>query len=120
MKNLIFFFLAALSFTVTAQQPPPVQYVVVHTPGIQWPEDGKVGFDKPWVKDHGQYWRNHPAQVEKGGPFVGRSGGMILLKPGVDLEQAQALAAQDPAVKHGYLNAEIRPWLLVIDNTSNP
>lgn len=97
-------------------QQPPVQFVVAFSPGMKWPSDGNVDFSNPDVQSHVNYWHAQSAQIEKGGPFAGRQGGMILLKLGTSLEEAQRLASQDPAVQNQFFNVDVRAWMLFFNN----
>lgn len=46
-----------------------------------------------------------------GGPFLDNSGGMMVCKT-ADLEEAKRIATEDPAVKAGLLNVEVKAWMV--------
>jgi uncharacterized protein YciI len=48
-----------------------------------------------------------------GGPFLDDSGGMMVLKVG-SMDEAEAIAGADPAVKAGLLQVKVRPWLAAL------
>jgi len=52
--------------------------------------------------------------LERGGPFIDSSGGMMVFAPGVDRTLADQIAQADPAVKSGLLVVEVRPWLAAL------
>ncbi len=45
-----------------------------------------------------------------GGPFIDYKGGMVIVKA-ADIEEARAIAENDPFVKNGYDTYELRTWL---------
>lgn len=112
MKNIILCLLFIFSHHALAV--PKIQYVILHSPGINWPEDGLSQEDRI---AHADFWRVSKI-VEKGGPNPGRNGGMMIIKEGQSLAEVKRLAAEDPAVKNMLLNAEVREWVVVIDGTA--
>ena len=58
--------------------------------------------------------------VTAAGEMPGTGGGMMLLKPGTTMAEANKVAGEDPAVKSKLLQADVRQWLLFIDNTRSP
>ena len=44
-----------------------------------------------------------------GGAYVGRDGGMAIVRA-TDLAEAQAMLKADPAIQNGVFSAEIRQW----------
>lgn len=119
MKSLILALTILFAPLVLAdQQGPATQYVIVITPGVNWPIDGKLDSNNPEIQKHGAYWGSQSALIEKGGPFIGRGSGMMLVKLGTSLEAAQKAASADPAVQSQFLNAEVRQWLLFLNNSS--
>jgi len=122
MKKL-FVLLTVLLFTNIAfadeWQEPPTQFAIVFSPGLKWPVEGGVEFSNPNVQAHAGYWKSQAALIEKGGPFAGRQGGMILLKSGISLEDAQKLATQDPAVQSQFFNVDVQTWMLFFNNVES-
>ncbi|MEA3199091.1 MAG: uncharacterized protein QOE90_519 [Thermoplasmata archaeon] len=90
--------------------PSPVYHVVMHAPGPKWQEGTAFG-DQPGIRGHVAHWMALLTEgaLAHGGPFLDDSGGMMVAR--LDAEQAEAFAAQDPAVKEGVLTYSIRPWL---------
>jgi uncharacterized protein YciI len=86
--------------------------VVLHTPGPKW----KRGVDfreQPGVGAHVAHYAILMAQgrLEMGGPFLSDdNGGMMVATPDVSLDELEAFASADPAVKSGLLHYEIRTW----------
>jgi len=115
--------LMALITTVVAQQqdgsPPSkpqrdVRFVVVHTPGPKW-DSSKSLFEQVGIQDHIDHYRKllEQGKLELGGPFMdGRAGGMMIPTAGVTEEEIRRFSLDDPAVKSGLLQAEVRPWLV--------
>src|SRR3989304_1750702 len=98
---------------ILAQEPEDF-FVVLHRPGAKW--DAKAAFDKqPGIGDHVKYWaaQQEKGALAQGGPFTDGQGGMMVLR-GVKKEDAEKLAAEDPAVKSGVLTAEVHPWKRVL------
>lgn len=52
------------------------------------------------------------------GPFTGYPGGMIILEAS-GMEEAQAIAAQDPFVQRGVRTAEVRAWELSCEENNH-
>ncbi len=121
MKNIFLaltvLFFANIAFAADEPSQVPTQYVIVITPGVKWPMDGKVDGNTPFVQKHGAYWGANSAWVEKGGPFLARGSGMMLIKSGTSLEAVQKLASEDPAVQDLFMNAEVRDWILYLDSS---
>lgn len=114
---LLSLFIAIFGFGAMADNGPESQLVVVHSKGDNWPSNGTISFDDPRIQEHGKYWGSQSI-VEKGGPMPGTGGGMMLLKDTTSFEAALKIASEDPAVKNKLLKAEVRQWLLLIDNSS--
>lgn len=111
-------FLGILAFDkqVRADDGPESQLVVVHSKGENFPSEG-ISSDDPRIQEHGKYWRQSGI-VERGGPVPGTGGGMMLIKRGTSPDLAQRVAEGDPAFKSKLLKADVRQWVLVIDNAS--
>ena len=103
--------------TKSQASPPNHRYVVFHKPGPAW----QPGVDfrlQPGVQDHvAHYLQLHQSgKLALGGPFlVPDAGGMMITTKGVTLEEIEASAATDPAVKSGLLLFEITPWYTAME-----
>lgn len=92
--------------------PPPIRFVVFHTPGPAW-QAGVDFREQPGVMDHVRHYAQLHAQgqLEMGGPFLTpEGGGMMVAAVGVGRDELEAFAAADPAVQAGLLRYEVRPW----------
>lgn len=89
-------------------------FVVFHSAGENWPSEG-LSFDHPIVQDHGKYFGKLHSEglVTSGGPFPGESGGMMIFRDGLERDEVESLAMEDPAYKEKFINFEIRAWLRV-------
>lgn len=96
---------------------PAVRYVVFHTPGPAW-QAGVDFREQPGVGDHVAHFQKLLSQglLELGGPFlVQDAGGMMVTKLGVALDEIEAFAAADPAVRSGLLEYLVRPWFTAME-----
>ena len=95
-----------------SKQAPPIYYVLFHTPGPQW-QAGAPYREQPGVMDHVNYMATFMADntLVIGGPFLDDSGGMMVCKTNT-LEEARRIASEDPAVKGGLLNVEVKAWMV--------
>lgn len=112
-------FVGAPALAEQTQVKTEVQYLVFFSPGASWPVDGSVSMDTPEIQQHAKYWKAKTQEVEKGGPCPGTSGGMMIVKPGYDLQAVEQLVANDPAVQKQFFKTEIRAWLPLINNAKN-
>ena len=104
--------LCSILGVVAAQSPEKVTFLVIYRPGPGW-LPGKPMAEQP-LKEHGKYMLS---LYEKGflkfaGPFGDDKGGAVVLEV-AGAAKAQALVAEDPAVKSGVFLHEIHPWQLV-------
>ncbi|MGZ3693333.1 MAG: YciI family protein [Bdellovibrionota bacterium] len=97
---------------MAADQCEGLNPVVFHTAGPRFNE-----FQMPDIRAHGGYWGSQGKLVVMGGPFPGKAIGMMVLAEGVTYAQAEELAANDPAIKAGFLLAEVKCWDVKIDNS---
>ena len=91
-----------------------IRYVVFHRPGPAW-LPGKSLFDQPAVDAHVAHYRQwHDAgKLALGGPHLDAAGGgMMIPVAGLTEDEVRRFAQEDPAVQHGTLIAEVRPWLI--------
>ena len=94
-----------------ANETPPIYFVLFHKPGPHW-RDGKPFDEQPGIMEHVHYMGGFFASGElvMGGPFLDNSGGMMVFASAT-IEQAQAIATADPAVKAGLLTVNVKPWM---------
>ena len=91
-----------------------IRHVVLHAPGPAW-EHGKSPFEQVGAREHAEHYRRLLAdgKLELGGPHLDeRGGGMMIPAAGVDEAEIRRFAAEDPAVRSGLLQVEVRPWLI--------
>jgi uncharacterized protein YciI len=93
--------------------PPPTCLVVFHFPGPAWVA-GMPMFGQPGLQAHIDHYRSlmESGQLGAGGPFLdGDGGGMMIIQPGMPLEELVEFAEDDPAVRGGLLRVAVRPWM---------
>jgi uncharacterized protein YciI len=101
----------------TSSIPPKNRYVVIHTPGPSW-QFGTDFREQQGVEEHVAHYLhlNEQGKLALGGPFLTPdSGGMMVTSKEVDLDEIEAFAAADPAVRSGLLLFEIRPWYTAME-----
>jgi uncharacterized protein len=103
---------AALAGAQADEPPAKSTYLVIYRAGPAWPP-GKRLSELP-LKEHGRYMLSLYAQglLKFAGGFADDTGGAVVLEV-VDQAQAEALVADDPAVKTGLFVHELHPWRLV-------
>ncbi len=89
-----------------------MRFVAFHRPGPAW----KAGVDfleQPGVDEHAAHYAAAlgAGHVERGGPFLDSSGGMMIFASHVTGAIAQGIANSDPAVRSGLLLVDVKPWL---------
>ena len=104
--------LCSILAVLAAQSTEKMTFLVIYRPGPGW-LPGKPAAEQP-LKEHGRYMLS---LYEKGflkfaGPFGDDKGGAVVLEV-AGAAEAQALVAEDPAVKSGVFLHEIHPWQLV-------
>jgi len=97
---------------VTAQSPEKTTFLVIYRPGPGWLQ-GKPASEQP-LREHGRYMLSlyEKGFIKFAGPFTDDKGGALVLEVASESE-AQALVAEDPAVKSSVFIQEIHPWQLV-------
>lgn len=103
---------------MTDQPVRPIRYVVLHKPGPKW-QTGVDYRQQAGVNEHVQhYFKLHEqGKLQLGGPFLlPDAGGMMVTTKEVSLEEIEAFAAEDPAVKSGLLIYEVRPWMTAMEH----
>ena len=104
---------------MTDQPARLIRYVVLHQPGPKW-QTGLDYREQAGVNEHVQhYFKLHEqGKLQLGGPFLlPDAGGMMVTTKDVSLEEIEAFAAEDPAVKSGLLIYEVRPWMTAMEHT---
>jgi uncharacterized protein YciI len=97
---------------MTDQTQPLIRHVVLHTPGPKW-QPGVDFRRQPGIRQHVLHYQQlyKQGKLEMGGPFTRPDvGGMMITTKEVSLQEIEAFAAADPAVKAGLLKFEVRPW----------
>jgi len=94
---------------------PPIRFVAFHRPGPAW-QLGTEFAEQPGVREHVAHYSSalSDGHLERGGPFIDSSGGMMVFARGVSRELADDIAQADPAVRSGLLVVEVRPWLATL------
>ena len=101
---------------MSAPGTPHVRFIIVHTPGPKW-VSGLDFREQPGVEDHVKHYRavHEAGQLQLGGPFLmPDSGGMMIPIESLTEDQVRQIAESDPAVKSGWLHAEVRPWYIAM------
>lgn len=132
LRLALFTVLAGLSSAVVAQQgggaaapakpPRDIRFVVIHSPGPRW-DAAKSMFEQDGVQAHVDHYRQllRLGKLMAGGPFLDdRGGGMMIPAPGVPEQEIRQFAQDDPAVRSGLLRAEVRPWLIGLQQAAGP
>ena len=90
-----------------------VRVVIFHSPGDAW-RQGVPFREQPDVEEHVRHYRQllEDGRLALGGPFLDDSGGMMIAKAGVGLEELERFAAADPTVLSGLLRYQVRPWMI--------
>jgi uncharacterized protein YciI len=93
------------------QIKPKITFLVIYRPGPAWLA-GKSVSEQP-LKEHGKYMLDLyvKGSMKFAGPFTDNSGGGVILEV-ADESQAEAIVAEDPAVKSGVFICEMHPWEL--------
>jgi len=102
--------------------PPPTSLVVFHFPGPAW-VPGLPMFGQPGLQAHVDHYRAlvESGQLGAGGPFLDDDGGgMMIIRPGMPVEDLVAFAENDPAVRCGLLRVAIRPWMPAMRGLGGP
>ena len=97
----------------------PHYFVVFHNPGPKWVE-GTSYNEQPGFQDHVAYISDchDKGRIVLSGPFMktvgglsGKlaSGGMAIFKA-ADLEEATRFGTDDPTVRSGMLDVEVKTW----------
>jgi uncharacterized protein YciI len=114
--SLMFGLAVLLSQSVTAtdqkqQVATKATFLVIYRPGPAW-LPGKPVTEQP-LKEHGKYMLGLYVRgsMKLAGPLTDNAGGAVVLEV-ADQSEAQAIVAQDPAVKSGIFVYEMHPWEL--------
>lgn len=86
-------------------------FLIIYRPGPAWLA-GKSVSEQP-LKEHGKYMLGLYVRgsMKLAGPLTDNAGGAVVLEV-ADQSEAQAIVAQDPAVKSGIFVYEMHPWEL--------
>jgi uncharacterized protein YciI len=77
---------------------------------LYWMKDDR-GRVRTVAPEHAAYWRNRGLPGYVGGPFAGRSGGLITFDAD-SLEQAAGIIAADPFVQEELLDSSVvKQWM---------
>ncbi len=85
-------------------------FLIRYLPGENWNNDISYE-DQPGLKQHHQYLRDQQTNgpLAMAGPLVGEAGGLVLVRTG-SMEEAEAIARQDPGVKTKIVKPEVTAW----------
>jgi uncharacterized protein len=86
-----------------------VTFLLIYRPGPAWPQGKKVS-ELP-LKEHGNYMLSlyKKGAMKLAGPLTDNAGGAVVLEVSGESE-AQAIVADDPAVRAGLFVSELHPW----------
>lgn len=110
---ILFIFLSNNLYSQNMNKPTPsIFFVLIHTPGENW-VDSLSFQEQPNVMEHVKYMSTFlkSKKLIMGGPFLDNSGGMMIYKC-EKIEEAEKIANDDPCVKNGLLNVEVKQWLV--------
>jgi uncharacterized protein YciI len=101
-----------------AAQPRAPLFVVIYERASAW-DDSKPAFEQPGINEHRQYLRANAEKLVGAAPFLqglsagsaDRTVGMVIVMA-ASQEEAQALAAADPAVTVNLMKITVRRWLV--------
>jgi len=87
-------------------------YVVIYRPGPAWLADKPLS-EQP-LREHGNYMLRMYVEgyLRMAGPLTDDSGGLVILQV-TDLQQAESIVGNDPAVISGVFVYQIHPWRIV-------
>src|SRR4051812_49237581 len=96
-------------------QPEPAMsntFAIHYQCGPTWVH-GKTVFEQP-LQDHLAYMHQlvKAGILKMGGPFLDDTGGLIVVTAET-AQEANALAAADPAIQKGVMTAQAYPWKLI-------
>ncbi|MEZ4838696.1 YciI family protein [Flavobacterium sp.] len=110
---VLFFFLSADLYSQNNKPSAPTTFFVLfHTPGKNWV--ASLPFkEQPNVMEHVKYMSTflESKKLIMGGPFLDNSGGMMIYSC-EKIEEALKIANDDPCVKNGLLNVEVKQWFV--------
>jgi uncharacterized protein YciI len=89
--------------------PDTATFLVIYSPGPAWIAGKPVS--EQGLGEHFQYMLDlyERGSLKQAGPFTDNTGGAMILEA-ADAAAAQAVIANDPAVKEQKMTPEIRPW----------
>ena len=103
--------LAAQTASQATQAPSTARklFVFVYRPGPNWAHG--LPMAKQNLRPHGVYFADllRTGRVFAGGGFVGRDGGMAIVRA-ADLDEARAMLEADPAISGGIFAADLHEW----------
>jgi uncharacterized protein YciI len=108
--NIVLFSIAIFVASISSAMEETNYFLIRYLPGENWNDD--ISYEEqPGLKHHHLYLREQQTHgpLLMAGPLGGESGGLALLRTG-SLEEAQAVALQDPGVKTKILRAEVVAW----------
>lgn len=84
-------------------------FLLIYRPGPAWPHGAKVS-ELP-LREHGNYMLSLYTRgaMTLAGPLTDDAGGAVVLEV-ADESEANAVVANDPAVKAGIFVPEVHPW----------
>ena len=90
-------------------------HVIIHTPGPAW-RPGIPFLEQPHVEGHIAFMRSLDARgvMALGGPFVDEEAGGMAIVMTDTIEEAEALAREDPSVGNGLLTFRVRAWSAIM------
>jgi uncharacterized protein YciI len=93
-------------------------YVIVHHRGPAW-QDGVPYLEQPAIGGHIGFMQDITDRglMVLGGPYTDADASGIVgmaIVSAAGLEQAEAIAAEDPSIAAGMIEARVRPWRAVM------
>ncbi len=114
LRILAFAVIMVTSACVSVQAPvaqTPVQqvFVIAYKPGPAW--QGGVPMNRQALAPHAAYWTRlaREGRAIGAGPYLDVDGGMAMIRA-MNLDEARAIVAVDPAVTSGVFVGEVHAW----------
>ncbi len=108
--SLLFASLIATCPPIAAEPNPPIYFVAFLSPGPNWNHSQPVTH-QPGMAQHHRYMNElrEAGKVILGGDYLDAAGSMMILQMAT-LEEARLAASNDPAVRAGLLQVEVKTW----------
>lgn len=92
------------------------EYVIIYRPGKRWKKNRSI--DEQLLLQHAEYMDTllNNGHLIAGGPFTDNSGGMAIVCA-KNLEEAQKILLNDPAITQQVFEASLHPWQILFEQS---